>query len=241
MYTYYLVQSLHSSWKKKHSKSSSKYTAKMLSKCWNILSTVIITMGTYCIPAHHLVRSLDLSFRDTDEVLSLNKCQFLGDFIHCIYPQRTWDKEHYRHYEVSLISYPTLRDRWKRKTQDQTKRQSQRLLIPYCQLSFHLWQHPFRTSAWSFHITTLTLYATACQIYAAFSAVLDFLPLGFWNRVRCYKIQVITTEVLWSLSWIRGSFICCIHLHLENRFVHRVIVFLSSFVYPRLVMLWATR
>ena len=36
-------------------------------------------------------------------------------FIHHIYSQRTWDKGQYRHYEVNLISWPSLTDQLKRK------------------------------------------------------------------------------------------------------------------------------
>ena len=37
------------------------------------------------------------------------------NFIHYIYPQRTWDKVYYRLCEVRLITWPTLRDRLKGK------------------------------------------------------------------------------------------------------------------------------
>ena len=61
-----------------------------------------------------------------------------------------------------------------------------------------------------------------------------------YARACCYKIEVIITEVLWSSLWTRHS-LRCIHHRLENWCIQRVIVFLSSFVYPGLDILWATR
>ena len=110
-----------------------------------------------------LARSFDLSFRYTDNVLPFNSP--FDNFIHRIY--RTRDKWYYRQYEVSIIYWPTLRDWWKRKTINQTNRQTWWLFMQNCQLSFHLWQHPFSTCVWSFHITNhkLSEFAVTTQIF----------------------------------------------------------------------------
>ena len=50
--------------------------------------------------------NLNFLYIDIDDVLSLNNPYF-GDLIHRTYPQRIWDKGHYRHCKVSTIS--TLR------------------------------------------------------------------------------------------------------------------------------------
>ena len=47
----------------------------------------------------------------------------------------------------------------------------------------------------------------------------------------CYKIKVITKKVLWLSSLTCGS-LWCTHLHRQDRFIHYIIVFLSSFHYP---------
>ena len=73
-----------------------------------------------------------------------------------------------------------------------------------------------------------------------FCTALYFLKLCFWNMFMLQQDWIITTEVLWSSSWTRWS-LCCIHLHRENWFVQGVLVILSSFVYPGLDFLLATR
>ena len=46
---------------------------------------------------------------------TLFKQPLFGGFYTVHLSQRTWDKEVYIHYEVSLISWPTLKDRWTKK------------------------------------------------------------------------------------------------------------------------------
>ena len=49
------------------------------------------------------------------------------------------------------------------------------------------------------------------------------------HHYRSFMVAIITCGSLW-----------CIHVH-HDRVIQRVMVFLSSFVYPRLDFLWATR
>jgi hypothetical protein len=51
----------------------------------------------------HLVRSFNLTFRYIDVVLSLNNPRF-GDYLHHIYPKRTWIKGHHR----TLLGLPRI-------------------------------------------------------------------------------------------------------------------------------------
>ena len=73
-----------------------------------------------------------------------------------------------------------------------------------------------------------------------FCISLDFLQLGFWNRVIMPQDWRHHYRSLWSSSWTCGS-LRSIHVHHENWFVQRVIVFLSSFIYHGHDFLWATR
>ena len=85
-------------------------------------------------------------------------------------------------------------------------------------------QHPFITCMCCFHTTSHALYQSLSTICTA----LDFLQIGFLNML--LQDRNIYTS-FWSSSRAR-VLLRCIHLHHENRFVHPVIAFLSSFVYP---------
>ena len=71
-----------------------------------------------------------------------------------------------------------------------------------------------------------------------FCIALDFLQLSFWNRIVLLQDWSRDYRILWSSPWTRRS-LRCIHLHYENWFVQRVIVFLSSFVFLWFNFLWA--
>ena len=112
------------------------------------------------------------------------------------------------------MSWPTLRDRLKRKTIDQT-----------------LWQHdnfPFiccnipLAPEYGVHHTELAVPTQTVRI------ALDFLQLGYWNRGML--LQVFSTDGLWSSLWTRGS-LWYTYLH-HAPFVLPVIFSLFSFVYP---------
>ena len=71
--------------------------------------------------------------------------------------------------------------------------------ILYCQFSLHLWQHPFSTCIWSF-LYWNSSYARAYRNNAEFFNRSRLLTMRLRNRVMLLK--VITTEVVWSSSWI---------------------------------------
>ena len=76
------------------------------------------------------------------------------NFIHSIYHQITWDKGPYSHYEISLISLPTLRDRWTEKNnwlKYMNKRDDFWFLIVFSSVATSLWIR-------SFHITSHMLW-----------------------------------------------------------------------------------
>ena len=100
----------------------------------------------------------------------------------------------------------------KRKTHDQTKWQTQWFL--YCQFFFHLWQHPFSTCKWSFHITTHRLCQSLLKLLGLFVPCYTSYNKAPVTGLCGFKIKVITTEVLWSSSWT----------HHKNWYVHCVIV-----------------
>ena len=125
---------------------------------------------------------------------------------------------------MKLVSWldPLLEIFGKRKLITKTIRQTRWLLIPCRQLYSHLC--PF------------SMYQSLSETTQSFCTVPDFLQLGFWNRVMLHHDYNHHSRSFYS----RG-FLWCIHFQHESKFVYRVKVNISSFVYSRRAILWATR
>ena len=109
-----------------------------------------------------------------------------------------------------------------------------KLYVKRDEFSFLIVNFPFicgnipSASAHGVFISHLIRHVRACRYYAdCFAPLYTYYS---WAKWLCFKIEFITTKVLWSSSRTFGS-LRCIHLHYENHFVQRVIVFLFSFVY----------
>ena len=113
-----------------------------------------------------LTQKKEHRYLDPSIILSLNNPSF-EDFKHNIYPKQHEIKDTtgtvksvsymYLDLHLEIDGEGNLLTKLSIKKKNQKKKLW--LFISYCQLSFHLWQHPFNDCIWSFHITT----RTSCQ------------------------------------------------------------------------------
>ena len=128
-------------------------------------------------------------------------------------PQKSWDKLHYRYYEVSLISWPTLRDRRKMKIHNKTGHQLWWLVIPFCQILFNLLQNILDTSIdgrlWRKEAMDAIFFCFfVCLISVIFRSVLSvsalsWLPWFLFNDISLaqsyYQNAIKKTSYQWNI------------------------------------------